>query len=106
MDAADNEQTQILREIWNQMKALNSRTDGVIKGLEDLRVELKQEIGTLRDETRDGLASVRQEMHDGFARLDSRIDRLGDIAGDHVRELAVRVARLEALAGLPPTGAR
>ena len=128
MDAADNEQTKILRGMWAEMKGLNGRVDKTNAALAELRestkaglaelresteaglAELREStnagLAEIRDQMRDGFAELRTEMHDGFTRLDSRIDRLGDIAGDHVREHAARVARLEALAGLPPTVAR
>ena len=85
MDAADNEQTKILRGMWAEMKGLNGRVDKTNAALAELRESTKAGFAEIRDQMRDGFAELRTEMHDGFTRLDSRIDRLGDIAGDHVR---------------------
>ncbi|MSP61441.1 MAG: hypothetical protein EXR72_14060 [Myxococcales bacterium] len=78
------------------------RLDATNAGLDGLRTDLKAEIGELREQTRAGFADLRTEMHDGFASLDARIDRLGEIAGEHVRDLRDRVTRIEQHVGLAP----
>jgi hypothetical protein len=77
-DARDEQQTQILREIWNEMKALNSRIDRKFD-------ELKAEISELREETAKG-----------FESLGGRVDNLllGGHRDDHL-DLRERVVRLE-----------
>ncbi|MSP63466.1 MAG: hypothetical protein EXR72_24600 [Myxococcales bacterium] len=104
--SGDNEQTEILRGMWSELKVINSslnaKIDTTNARLDGLRTDLKAEIRELGEETRAGLADLRTEMHDGFACLDARIDRIGEIAGDPVRDRRDRVARLEQHAGLAP----
>jgi predicted nucleic acid-binding Zn-ribbon protein len=60
MDQNNNEQTELLRNIWNEMKALgqnlgakidktNERLDKTNERLDAVRIELKQEIAQLGD---------------------------------------------------------
>ena len=109
---SDNEerQTEILMGMWAEMKGLNGRVDKTNAALAELREEthdgftrLDARIDKLTEETHAGFADVRGELAElrgEVAGTNRRIDRLGDIAGDHVRELAVRVARLEVHVGL------
>ncbi len=117
----DPEQTEILRAIWNEMKALNGRVDKTNEGLSGLRTELRGEMAGLRTELRGEMAELRtelrgemaelrgemaelrDEMHAGFEMLGGRIDNL--LLGPHGRDhsdLRERVARIEGHLGLPP----
>jgi DNA anti-recombination protein RmuC len=101
------EMVEILRNIWNEMKALNSRTDRVrteLKGeISSLRTELKAEISSLRTELKAEVAVLREETRKGFATLDHRLDNLllGDHGNEH-REFRKRFERIEEHLGLPP----
>jgi hypothetical protein len=66
MDPNDREQTELLRHIWNEMKALGTHLGGRI---DTMRVELKSEIGQtnqrldeLRVELKGELAGLRVEL--------------------------------------------
>ena len=114
MNSSDNEQTELLRAIWNEMKALgtnlggridqtnsrldsvvetmdrrfeqtNTRLDGVVQGLEQTNTRLGAVEGVLRD------LAGQQVMLGGFVR--HLVD--GDIG-----DIRARLARVEAkLAG-------
>jgi hypothetical protein len=125
-----DEQVELLRGIWNEMTALNGRVSITNDRLDDVRVELKSEIGALRVETREGLTEVRGTLIELRDRIDlvhsrsvERDTRLGtafadlaldvrDIKGvvhawhDEQRldkaELEERIERLERHVGLEP----
>ena len=69
-----DEQTELLRGIWNEMKTLNSRID-----------------------------KLRVEMHDGFKTVEKRVDNLllGDHGREHA-EFRARMTRVEEHLGLKP----
>jgi polyhydroxyalkanoate synthesis regulator phasin len=102
-----DEQTELLRGIWNEMKALNSRID---RKVDELRAETRQGLDELRAETRQGFAELRSEVaelrgevselraesREGLSQLGRRIDNL--LLGEHGKEhaeLRERVTRLE-----------
>lgn len=100
MNADDDVQTQILREIWNEMKALNSRVDKTNAELARTRDDLTGKIDELRVdlttkievETR-GLRTATQSGFETLARADRGRD--GDLD-----ELRSRVDRIEQHVGL------
>ncbi len=53
-----DEQVEILRAIWNEMKALNGRVTTTNSRLDDLRSELKSEVGGLKSE----MGGLKTEM--------------------------------------------
>ena len=53
-----DEQVELLRGIWNEMKVLNGRVSITNDRLDEVRVELKSEIAALRVETREGPTEV------------------------------------------------
>ena len=87
----NGETVRILREIWNEMKALNGRVDRTNSGLEDLRGEVRE----LRGEV--------HELRGDVQRLDGRIENLllGTHAEEH-RDFRERIVRLEVQVGLAP----
>ena len=87
----NGETVRILREIWNEMKALNGRVDRTNSGLEDLRGEVHE----LRGEV--------HELRGDVQRLDGRIENL--LLGTHHeehRDFRERIVRLEVQVGLAP----
>jgi len=85
------ETVRILREIWNEMKALNSRVDRTNSGLAELRGEVR--------ELRGDVGELRGDVQ----RLDGRIENLllGAHAQEH-RDFRERIVRLEVEAGIAP----
>ena len=74
------EQVEILREIWNEMKALNSRVDKTNQRLDKtnerldaVRTELKQEIGDLRSELKQEMTELRSDIKDEVDQLRRRV---------------------------------
>ncbi|MCC7536521.1 MAG: hypothetical protein IT379_09930 [Deltaproteobacteria bacterium] len=102
-----DEQTELLRLIWQEMKALNGRID-------TLRVELKAEVATLRAETRAEDDALRRRMTESEVRLATSVTELSgetralaslirEWREDHRADradLRSRVERLEQHAGL------
>jgi predicted RNase H-like nuclease (RuvC/YqgF family) len=87
----NGETARILREIWNEMKALNGRVDRTNAGLAELRCEVKE----LRGEVK--------ELRGDVQRLDGRVENL--LLGTHAREhqdFRERISRLEVTAGIAP----
>ena len=114
-----DEQVDILRAIWNEMKALNGRVTTTNSKLEDLKSELKSEISGIKVE----MIGMRADIDLVHRRSVERDIRLGtsltELARDvreltHVvhdwrdehrldrAELHERVGRLERHAGLEP----
>ena len=94
----NGETVRILREIWNEMKALNGRVDRTNSGLEDLRGEVRE----LRGEVHELRGEVH-ELRGDVQRLDGRIENLllGTHAEEH-RDFRERIVRLEVQVGLAP----
>jgi chromosome segregation ATPase len=68
-DGGANEQTEILRGIWNEVKALNGRIDRTNDRLDAVRTELKPEIASVRTELKAEIADLRAEVHQGNERV-------------------------------------
>jgi chromosome segregation ATPase len=93
MNENENEQTELLRNIWNEMKALgqnlgtkidktNERLDQTNEHLDAVRTELKQEISSVRTELGERLERVE-------TRLESMDNRLVGVEGA-IKELTVQ----------------
>jgi chromosome segregation ATPase len=109
---ADNEQTEILRGIWTEMKALNGRVDKTNTGLEAVRTEFSGALVDLRSEMNENIESLKRRMTDSEVRLATAVTQLAsDVQsfGQQVKEwrkehredrneLRARVSRLEQLA--------
>ena len=67
MNSENDVQTEILRGMWSEMKALNGRVDSV-------RVEMK----SLNDETNRRLESFQKEVGEKLDVLTDRVDGLND----------------------------
>jgi hypothetical protein len=96
-----DEQVELLRGIWNEMKALNGRTTRTNEALEQLRAEVREGLAELRGgltEVRGGLTEVREEVHALGERIDvvhSRsVERDMRLAGD-LRDLKLDVRDLK-----------
>jgi len=118
-----DEQLEVLRAIWGEMKGLNGRVNTTNERLDELRRELKTEIGELRVELKSEMSVLRGDIDVVHRRSVERDLRLGtsltELSRD-VRELTVvvhdwrdehrldrehlrgRVERLERRAGLEP----
>ncbi|HEY3355801.1 MAG TPA: hypothetical protein VGQ83_21290 [Polyangia bacterium] len=109
MDPASHEQTELLRNIWNEMKALgqnlggridqtNARLDQTNAGLEDVRTELGGRIDALGGR----LDGLERTVAEGQLRVSQE---LGELAGavrgvtDLLRERAAKAARLKRCEG-------
>ena len=68
-----DEQLEVLRAIWNEMKALNGRIDGVRADLTTLRSELKAEIATLRAEMKAEDDALRRRMTESEVRVSTAV---------------------------------
>ena len=65
----------ILREIWNEMKALNKRVDASNERLDAVRTELKSEIARTSAELRSELAASRAELREDLASSHAEVGR-------------------------------
>ena len=105
MDHGSDESVLILREIWNEMKALNGRVDRTNNGIEVTNQRLdqtNQRLDGLVVEVREGFRALRSDVQ----RLDGRIENL--LLGAHAQEhldFRERIVRLEVRAGIE-AGAR
>jgi hypothetical protein len=103
-----DEQIELLRGIWNEMKALNGRIDTTTAALHEeiggLRSEFKEEIGGLRSEFGEQLRGLRSEfkeeiggLRSGFAEdfLLMRADLKGEIRRNVERDLRLGTAVAE-----------
>jgi hypothetical protein len=122
-----DEQVELLRAIWNELKALNGRVDTTNAALHDeiggLRSAVRDEMGSLRTEAREEFLLLRTELKGEGRRNVERDARLGTALAElslDVRELTgvvhawrdehrtdredlrERVARLERRVGLEP----
>ena len=101
-----DEQVELLRGIWNEMKALNGRVDATNVALNDglggLRAELHDEIGGLGVKLHDGLDGVRGELHDEIGGLRAELhDGLGGLRAELHDEIGTLGAKLhQAIGGL------
>ncbi len=102
MDPGNNEQTELLRNIWNEMKAVNGRVNQTNERLDTAIARINQTNERL-GQTNEQLGELRAEVRSGFQRIDERFDAL--LLGEHGREhaeLRSRVVRIEDHLGLPP----
>jgi hypothetical protein len=76
---ADNEQVEILKLIWGEMKALNQRIEGVRDELVAVRTELKAEIAAIRAELKADMDVLRRRMTESEIRVASAVT---DLAGE------------------------
>jgi uncharacterized protein YlxW (UPF0749 family) len=99
----DGEQVQILRAIWNEMKALNGRVDQTNARLDAVRAELRGEIdGLCRRvvEAEVRLATATTQLSADVQTLSGLIREWREEHRTDRAELRVRVARLEQRVGL------
>ena len=75
-----DEQVEILRAIWNEMKALNGRVTTTNSRLDDLKLEvigvrseLKSEIGDLRSELKSEIGELRSDLRSEVGSLRSEM---------------------------------
>ena len=92
------ETVRILREIWNEMKALNGRVDRTNSGLAELRGDVRELRGEVH-ELRGDVGELRGDVQ----RLDGRMENLllGAHAQEH-RDFRERIVRLEVGVGIAP----
>jgi hypothetical protein len=120
MDSSDDEQTELLRLIWNEMKALGQNLGGRIEALRadtnarfvELESKLGGRIEGLRADTNTCFAETNGRLDEVVGRLDVVEHAVRDLAAqqviagrylrrfadrhrDDIRDLRVRVARLE-----------
>ncbi|MGD0529624.1 MAG: hypothetical protein ABSE49_31085 [Polyangiaceae bacterium] len=75
-----DEQLEVLRAIWGEMKTLNGRVNATNERLEGLRTELKAEVGGLRTE----VGGLRTELRSEVSGLKAEVSGLrGDIDRVH-----------------------
>jgi hypothetical protein len=110
MDVHDHEQTALLREIWQQMVALNkgltTRIDLTNAGLDRVRAELATKI----DLTNTRLERVTDVMVENFGRVQRKFDRVDQQLGsidqllgrrdERMADLDSRLSRVEHHVGL------
>ena len=99
MDSNSDEQTELLRNIWNHLKELNQslsgRIDGVrdeTKGLRDDTKGLGNRIDGLRDdvrETNQRLDSLREDVTTRIDKLTSRVDNVERSLGDRLDHMSL-----------------
>jgi len=86
-----DEQIEVLRAIWTEMKALNGRIDttsaALQEGLGSLRAELHDGIGGLRAELHDEIGGLRAELHDEIGGLRAELhDEIGGLRSEFKEE--------------------
>jgi polyhydroxyalkanoate synthesis regulator phasin len=69
-----DEQLEVLRAIWGEMKGLNGRVNTTNERLDDLRRELKTEIGELRADFKTEIGELRGELKTEMSVLRGDID--------------------------------
>jgi predicted nuclease with TOPRIM domain len=57
-----DEHLEVLRAIWSEMKGLNGRVNTINERLDDLRRELKTEMGELRADFKTEVGELKTEM--------------------------------------------
>ncbi len=83
-----DEQVELLRGIWNEMKALNGRIEKTNDGLAELRGEVRTGLAEVRGEVRTGLAEVRAEIGELRAEVRTDLTELRDrIDATHSRSV-------------------
>jgi len=79
---SSDEQVELLRGIWNEMKGLNSRVDQTNVRLDAVRTELKGEIGALRVELKSEVEALRRRVVESEVRLATATTQLStDVQG-------------------------
>jgi predicted nucleic acid-binding Zn-ribbon protein len=109
-----DEQVEVLRLIWNEMKALNSgvdqtneRLDKTNERLDAVRVELKDELDALRRrvvESEVRLATVTTQLSSDVQDLSGVIREWREEHRADRADFRARLLRLERHAGLEPAG--
>ncbi|GMU61177.1 MAG: hypothetical protein AMXMBFR34_29400 [Myxococcaceae bacterium] len=107
-----SEQTELLRGIWTEMKALNGCVDKTNERLDAVRTEFSGALVDLRSEMNENIEALKRRMTDSEVRLATAVTQLAqDVQSfgqqekewrkehrEDRNELRARVARLEALA--------
>jgi outer membrane murein-binding lipoprotein Lpp len=107
------EQVELLRGIWNEMKGLNSRVDKTNERLEAVRIELKAELETVRIDLKGEVDAPRRRVVESEVRLATSTTQLSSdvqVLSGLIREwreehradradIKARVLRLEQHAG-------
>ena len=113
-----DEQVEILRAIWNEMKGLNGRVDKTNERLDAVRLEVKYEIVELRTELKDELDQLRRRVVESEVRLatattqlSTEVQSLGGLIREWREEhradradIRHRIERLEDRAGISSRG--
>lgn len=114
----DDEQLEVLRAIWNEMKALNGRIDGVRTDLDGVRADLdgvKAEVALLRADVKAEDDALRRRLTESEVRVSTAVVELSsetrslaslirEWREEHRQErgeLRGRVDRIEKHLGLP-----
>ena len=92
MDPTNNEQTQLLREIWNQLKTVDRTLNEKIDALGD-RLDARI------DETNRELRTFRLWTQENFVRVQRNFDRLVS-RDERFEAIDARLVRLERHTGL------
>ena len=99
-----DEQLEILRAIWNELKALNARVDQTNSRLDAVRAEVRDEIDGLRRrvvESEVRLATATTQLATEVQTLSGLIREWREEHRADRAELRTRIARLEERVGLP-----
>jgi hypothetical protein len=86
-----DEQVELLRGIWNEMKALNGRITTTNESLGELRTEVRDGVrglGGRIDAVNESLGELRTEVRDGVRGLGERIDAVHSRAVERDMRLA------------------
>jgi predicted nucleic acid-binding Zn-ribbon protein len=94
MDSNSDEQTELLRSIWNHLKELNQSLGRRIDGVRDETKGLRDETKGLRDETK-GLGDRIDGVRDEVRETNVRLDALRDDVNTRFDKLTVRVDNVE-----------
>jgi predicted nucleic acid-binding Zn-ribbon protein len=98
-----DEQVEILRMIWNEMKALNSQVGQTNERLDAVRVELKGEVDALRGrvlESEVRLATATTQLSSDVQELTGLIREWRHDHREDRAEVRARIVRLEEHVGL------
>jgi uncharacterized coiled-coil DUF342 family protein len=108
MDSNSDEQTELLRNIWNHLKELNAslsrRIDGVrdeTKGLRDETKGLGDRMDGVRDEVRETnvrLDALREDVNTRFDKLTVRVDNVERSLGERLDHMSLDVRAMKTAA--------
>lgn len=90
----NDEQTEILRGMWSELKSLNHRIDGTNDRLDRTRVDLAAEISTLRSELKGEIGTLRAELRDEIASVRDYADETRKRVIESEMRLATAVTSL------------